>query len=223
MTKTYVIGDVHGCYHTLQNLVAKLPKDSDLIFVGDLCDKGLYTKEVIEFVKSNNYRCVIGNHDVHMYRHLKDALLGKKTAWSTHEKFAGYATVDSYKNASESLVNEHLEWLKSLPHFIELDNKYLITHGFGLPFYKLQHEKREFVMRVNRISNELYNEYYAKDYKEYEIVNIFGHDSFKEVLIGKNYYGIDTDVKRGNKLTAIELGTMNIIDTPTDKKDLKNA
>ena len=55
MSSTFVIGDVHGCYYTLMDLVDKLSKDADLIFVGDLCDKGLYTKEVIEFVKSNNY------------------------------------------------------------------------------------------------------------------------------------------------------------------------
>jgi len=41
------------------------------------------------------------------------------------------------------------------------------------------------------------------------------------VQIGKNYYAIDTDVKRGNKLTAIELGSMKIIDTPTNSRDLK--
>ena len=218
---TFVIGDVHGCFYTLQNLVNKLPKDADLIFVGDLCDMGLHTKEVIEFVKSNQYRCVKGNHDVHMTKHLKNALAGKHNQWSLSDKFAGYATVNSYKDASESLVDEHIEWLLQLPDFIEID-KYLITHGFGLPYYKSKHPKREFCMRVNRISNELYNEFYDKDYLNYDIINIFGHDSFKNVCKGKNYYGIDTDVKRGNKLTAIELVSMKIYDSPTDKRDLNN-
>lgn len=50
LTNTFVIGDVHGCYYTLLNLVKKLPSDANLIFVGDLCDKGNFSKEVIEFV-----------------------------------------------------------------------------------------------------------------------------------------------------------------------------
>ena len=220
MPKTYVIGYVHGCYYTLLDLVAKLPKDANLIFVGDLCDNGLYTKEVIDFVKEGGYRCVLGNHDVHMRMNLKDALAGKESKWSVSEDYKGYNTVKSYRNAPKELIDEHIAWLHTLPAFIEID-KYLITHGFGLPFYKSKHPKREFVFRVNRLSNTLYNEFYDKDYENFDIINIFGHDSFPEVQIGKNYYAIDTDVKRGNKLTAVELGSMKIIDTPTNSKDLK--
>jgi len=223
MTKsTFVIGDVHGCYHTLQNLIAKLPAGADLIFVGDLCDKGLYTKEVIEFVKSNNYRCVLGNHDVHMRMHLKNALKGIESKWSTHEDYKGYNTVKSYRNAPAALVDEHIAWLHTLPASIEIE-RYLITHGFALPFYKKEHSKKELIMRVNRLSNDLYNEYYDENYETFDIVNIFGHDSFPQVQIGKNYYGIDTDVKRGNKLTAIELGSMRIVDVPTDGRDLADG
>lgn len=47
--ETYVIGDVHGCYYTLQDLIAKLPQDARLIFVGDLCDRGLHSRDVFEF------------------------------------------------------------------------------------------------------------------------------------------------------------------------------
>lgn len=52
---TFVIGNVHGCYHTLLNLIQKLPSDAKLIFVGDLCDKGNYSEDVIEFIIQNNY------------------------------------------------------------------------------------------------------------------------------------------------------------------------
>ncbi len=46
----FVIGDVHGCYHTLVKLVEKLPKKAELIFVGDLCDRGNFSRNVIDFV-----------------------------------------------------------------------------------------------------------------------------------------------------------------------------
>ena len=63
---TYIIGDVHGEFDSLRLLTDKLPKDSKLIFVGDLVDRGKKSKEVVEFVKSNNYLCVLGNHDYYL-------------------------------------------------------------------------------------------------------------------------------------------------------------
>jgi len=46
MQKHYIIGDVHGEYQTLLALVAKLPKDTKFIFVGDLIDRGLQSREI---------------------------------------------------------------------------------------------------------------------------------------------------------------------------------
>ena len=57
--KIFVIGDVHGCYHTLLDLLNKLPKDASIIMIGDLCDRGPYSKEVIDLIIKNNYQCVL--------------------------------------------------------------------------------------------------------------------------------------------------------------------
>ncbi len=48
-----VIGDVHGCYYTLKQLVDKIRKKYPAISiycVGDLVDRGNYSFEVIDFV-----------------------------------------------------------------------------------------------------------------------------------------------------------------------------
>ena len=42
---------------------------------------------------------------------------------------------------------------------------------------------------------------------------------YKEVKVGHNYYGIDTGCVYGRKLTAIKLGSMEIIDEEFDKRD----
>ncbi len=95
---TFVIGDVHGCFHTLQNLIKKLPKKADLIFVGDLCDRGKYSKEVIDFVMSNNYRCIKGNHETYMVDFLEDVLFNNKEDINWLKKgWGGKTTVKSYK------------------------------------------------------------------------------------------------------------------------------
>jgi serine/threonine protein phosphatase 1 len=54
MKKTYVIGDVHGEYETLRTLIQKLPKNSDIVFVGDLVDRGAKSRQVIELIRKNN-------------------------------------------------------------------------------------------------------------------------------------------------------------------------
>ena len=62
-----VIGDVHGCYYTLQTLVDKIRSKYPLITlycVGDLVDRGNYSVEVIEYLKNENIQFTKGNHDM---------------------------------------------------------------------------------------------------------------------------------------------------------------
>jgi len=63
-------------------------------------------------------------------------------------------------------------------------------------------------------------ETWEKNWKEYDLINIFGHEDFEEVEVKDNYYGIDTGCVYGRKLTAIELPTMQIIDVKFNEKDL---
>ena len=63
MGKHYVIGDVHGEYDVLLALVKKLPANAKLIFVGDLVNRGLQSRDVIRFVRKNAFAVVQGNHE----------------------------------------------------------------------------------------------------------------------------------------------------------------
>ncbi|MCZ7612088.1 MAG: metallophosphoesterase [Ignavibacteriaceae bacterium] len=49
-----VIGDIHGCFHTLRKLydliLTKYP-DIPVCAVGDLVDRGKFSYEVVEFIK----------------------------------------------------------------------------------------------------------------------------------------------------------------------------
>jgi len=65
----YAIGDIQGCYDSLQRLLEKLdfsPETDTLWFVGDLVNRGKKSLKTVKFVKSlgNSAITVLGNHDV---------------------------------------------------------------------------------------------------------------------------------------------------------------
>src|SRR5271170_3681817 len=65
--RTIVIGDVHGCYDELQDLLheLKVRPDDRLISVGDLICKGPDSARVVAWAMAQtNLDCVMGNHEL---------------------------------------------------------------------------------------------------------------------------------------------------------------
>lgn len=204
----YLIGDVHGCYFTLLTLLKKLPKNAFIIFVGDLCDKGNFSKEVYQLVIDSGFLCILGNHDYMFLKYIKKILKTKKNnIWSSNIGFGGYKTINSYKSNNLIGLDNHLNFVSNLPNFIQIDNLF-ITHGFGLPYYKRKTNK-DFIRSLmsNRIDDTKYSEDW-EDFSEYNIINIFGHCDFDKMRIGNNFIGIDTSCVYGGKLTALKLDSI---------------
>ena len=75
-----VVGDVHGEWQALRSLLNFLGYDAygehragrRLVFVGDLCDRGPDSPQVIDFVQGLCQRqlaqCVLGNHELNLLR-----------------------------------------------------------------------------------------------------------------------------------------------------------
>jgi len=223
LTNIYVIGDVHGCLHTLKALLIKLPKDARIIFVGDLCDRGLYSKDVIELVIEKGYEVVRGNHEDYMYTHAFDAIEGTPNRWIDTEYMGGKETYESYKGDKE-LFLQHREWIDTLPRYILIDDIF-ITHGFGLPYYQRRDSKSAHIgLLKNRITDEPdWGHDWEKEWKKYKVFNIFGHTVYDKPLLTKQYCGIDTGCGEGKKLSAINLGTNKVISVKTLEKDISGA
>lgn len=210
---TFVIGDVHGEFDSLRLLVNKLPKDSNLIFVGDLVDRGRKSKEVIEFVKSNNYRCVLGNHEEMMIEycekfiknypniHFMDTISmwirsgGKHTLLSYGlieiDQYDGKILIIKDKEKFE-VLKEHISWLKTLPVYIELnikqdDKPIVISHSaIGDVWHHRDNEKKKRTFRE-------YSLWGRKMPKvDSEIFNVFGHTIVQKVDIKEHYVNVDT-------------------------------
>jgi serine/threonine protein phosphatase 1 len=122
------IGDVHGYYDPLKSLLEAIaPKrDDEIYFLGDLIDRGPQSAQVVDFVIQNHYQCLLGNHE----QMLLD-VLGKGQQVSMEELQAwvysgGYATLTSYGN---NVPQEHIEWMKKLPLYLDLGNIWLVHAG----------------------------------------------------------------------------------------------
>jgi bis(5'-nucleosyl)-tetraphosphatase (symmetrical) len=70
---TYAIGDLQGCHDQLQELLTKIDAASpqaDLLFAGDLINRGSKSLKTLRLVKSlceqGRARTVLGNHDLHL-------------------------------------------------------------------------------------------------------------------------------------------------------------
>ena len=124
-----IIGDVHGHYQGLQNLFSLLDLDDQdrVYFLGDLIDRGPESAQVVEFVRTGNYPCLLGNHEQMMLTayQLSDADYFAMEGWLSA---GGRSTVESYVDNNNQLEID-LQWMETLPNYIDLGDLWLVL-GF---------------------------------------------------------------------------------------------
>ena len=72
MKRVFAIGDIHGCFDSLKELIEsniKLDKNDKLILLGDYIDRGNKSKEVVDYIidlqeKGYDITPLIGNHEL---------------------------------------------------------------------------------------------------------------------------------------------------------------
>lgn len=209
----YIVGDVHGEYKALLNLVAKIPYQSRLIFVGDLIDRGSQSAHVVKFIRGNNMLCVRGNHEEMMIEHgsafirsvEKGEEIEQSNMWLKHggiETLLSYSLI-SYQNSKivphpfikEFIFQfkEDIEWMKNLPVYLELDKvvhssgrKVVVSHSAIAPVWHMREgEEKEFLSTV------LWSRAIPLDNEN--IFNIFGHTPQQYTVKEKEHYvNVDT-------------------------------
>lgn len=123
------IGDIHGCLKTLEALLDKLElrPDDQLVFLGDMIDRGPRSREVIAFLmalaEKRTCHFVMGNHELMLLNYLKG---DDPVGWFYN---GGKATLDSYGSANGlDLPAEHLAFLRACSPWLETA-QWFFAHG----------------------------------------------------------------------------------------------
>ena len=125
--RNFCIGDIHGHNKALVELLERIKFDYQndrLISLGDLCDRGPNTWEVIEtLMKVKDLICIQGNHDIWLKEYFRDKVL------EGHKMEQGFdMTYQSYVDHNFENVDKHIEFLnKQIPYFRLGDT--IFTHG----------------------------------------------------------------------------------------------
>jgi len=231
--KIYIISDVHGCVKTLKALIQKLPSNIKICFVGDLIDRGAYSKDVVDLIISNDYDCVLGNHEAKFIDTLSVLIAGldngnKDFQWLENkvrqETLLSYG-IHSMKNFTEEkliTIKKHLVFFKSLPLYKEYkeiktgDNRHLVVSHSHVAD-KWQYRSWD----IDSLEYKVFMKYSLssrfKNFDNKYIYNVYGHTPLNKPIIDDHKSCIDLGCAFNNKsnlkgyLCALEFPSMHFI------------
>ena len=136
MTRTYAIGDVHGCLDQLQRLIELCERDagqqrSKFVLLGDYIDRGRDSRGVIAFLMDlqkwspDEVICLRGNHE-----DLLLAALESEDAEQGWLSSGADETLQSYRvTRAQDLPSSHIDWIRSLPLFHDDGQRFFVHAG----------------------------------------------------------------------------------------------
>lgn len=217
--RAYVIGDIHGRFDLLEELLGKVHADVErrgscktlLVFVGDLIDRGPQSAQVVERLRTYDHPdiqpvFILGNHEEVLLRIL-DGDASLVPSWL---KFGGAQCLASYGLASREVAistdahalalirraipQEHVEFLRSFIDSCRFGD-YLFVHAGIRPGVELG-EQRQSDLRWIR-------EPFLLDDTDHGFIVVHGHTISMEVEEKSNRIGIDTGAFATDVLTAL--------------------
>lgn len=220
--RVYAIGDVHGCKSLLEDLLLQIkedninrgPADTDIIFLGDLIDRGPESAGVLDLAialkKANdNVHFLMGNHE-EVYL---DAVTERKPkVMRFFLRIGGTETLLSYDILKSDFVNmdieelcdyipqlipqEHIDFIESFDEHITIGD-YMFVHAGVKPGIPLDEQEPKHLRWIR------------DDFIDHKgslgKIIIFGHTIFDEVREKNTHIGIDTGAYKNGILTAIGL------------------
>jgi protein phosphatase len=228
-----VIGDIHGCYAELTELLRELgyevadngvevtpPDGRRLIFVGDYGDRGPDTPAVLRLVMSmaaaGSAICLPGNHDIKLVRKLKG-----RDVQITH----GLAvTLEQLESEPEEFRDEIRDFLDELVSHVVLDDGRLVVAHAGMKQAyqgRSSGRVRDFALfgETTGETDELglpVRLQWASDYRGAAAV-VYGHTVVAEPDWLNNTINIDTGCVFGGRLTALRWPERELVSVPAGR------
>ena len=203
MDKIFAVGDIHGSFDRLQELMKKIPIDfarDTLVFIGDYIDRGPASVEVVDYLidlKKQVPQTIFlkGNHEDMLEKYLDG------TDRFTYLLNGGQNTLDSYlsKNLQSELYpipSDHMEFFKTLRLYYETE-AYIFVHAGLRPKVPLASQETEDLLWIR--DKFIYSKY------NFGKTVVFGHTPLEKPLVESNKIGIDTGAVYGNALTCVQL------------------
>ncbi len=201
-TRTLVVGDIHGCWDELQDLLVACDRQPDdaVVALGDLVDRGPKPLEVVHFFETDPAATsILGNHE--------DSHLRIRTGELRHQEDSTVVT----QHQLGASYDEVLDWFATLPLYL-LRHGHLLVHAGFIPDVPLEEQPRQALLRGRmpwmRSLFDNSQAYWWERYRgELPIVHghYFGHGLGEEPRHVNGTWGIDNGACFGGSLTALIL------------------
>lgn len=222
MSRRIIIGDIHGHYDSLLSLleVLNLQQEDQVYFLGDLIDRGPDSAKVVDLVMKNNYHCLLGNHEQLML----DAIGRGEIRGEILQSWlysGGQTTMTSY---NYKIPQEHIEWMKTLPPYIDLGDIWLVHAGVH-PTIPLEKQTLEHFCWIRQEFHHMTQPYFP------DKLIISGHTiTFTlpgikpgQIARGVGWLGIETGAyhPRSGWLTALEIDVQKVYQINTKDNTIR--
>ena len=205
-----VVGDIHGCYDELMELLEKVGiGDDDRVFsVGDLITKGPKSKEVLDlFMTDARFSTVIGNHDLALRR-----------KWNGEEIELKPAQKETHKELKAE-KDAYVSFFNRMPFMIDLGS-HLVVHAGVRPTVELYSQTTSDMTLIRTLGANPESDEGTPWYHVYhgEKVILFGHWPAPEPRRGRKAIGLDTGCVYGYNLTAYIIEEDEFVTVKAKKK-----
>jgi hypothetical protein len=206
MTRTIVIGDIHGCFDELTDLLAllKLQPEDRVVAVGDLITKGPKNREVLDlFIDDGRFSSVIGNHD----RKLRQRMRGEPVRLTNEQR----KVLDQLEEDRDRYAN----YLRSLPYLIDLGS-HLVVHAGIRPGVPLDEQIASDLTEIRTMGADPTLRRGVAWYDVYRGPKtiLFGHWPKKKPRQAAFAIGLDTGCVYGRCLTAYIIEADEFVSVP---------
>jgi len=227
-----VIGDVHGCFLELVELLHRLgyvrrrgrfvhPEGRRAVFLGDLTDRGPLNADTISLVyamvRGGSALYVPGNHCWKLYRYLRGAPVQVQ-----HGLEVTVRELEALPPRRRAMVCKKFQWLfEQAPPYLVLDEGRLVAAHAGI--------REEMIGQVSKriIRFCLYGDVtgertpdgfpvrrdWAQDYRGQALI-VYGHTPVREAVLRHNTINIDQGCVFGGKLTAFRYPEREVVQVP---------